>query len=253
MTLFFNVLFAWIALILGVLLSVIWLIRLIQKKIPKGSNKDFIISINKYLRKKHINMGYIFLILSFFHGMFSSFSIFSFNYGTITLILGVVISYTYIYRVNLGKLWIKYHRQFTILLIVSTLFHILEVGGFVGIDKVVNSIKSDLTQEKQVDFEDNNIINITTTKYKDGVYEGVGNGYRPNLKVQVTVKDGLINEILIVEHNEVGKRFYIPAFEIMPDNIIEKQTPQVDSVSGSTYSSKGIIEAVEDALSSAVQ
>ena len=49
----------------------------------------------------------------------------------------------------------------------------------------------------------------------------------------------------------MGEKFYKPAFDYIPKKIIDKQTYDIDAVSGSTYSSKGIIEAVEDALSKA--
>ncbi|MGL4774015.1 MAG: FMN-binding protein [Clostridium sp.] len=256
MRLFFNVLFAWIGTISGVLLSVIWIIRIMQRKMPKGKNKDIATSINKYLRKNHINLGYIFIISSFIHGMLSSFSIISLNYGTLTFIIGLAIGYTYMDKANLGKKWIKYHRQLTLLIIWLTVVHIIEVGGFVGIDGVVNSIKSDSKIEQQIEQpkeekKEESKEQDSKSKYKDGVYEGVGYGYKPNLKVQVTIKDGVIKEVLIKEHNEVGQRFYLPAFDIIPKRIIEKQTAEVDTVSGATRSSRGIMEAVNDALSKA--
>ncbi|MGL5352677.1 MAG: FMN-binding protein [Clostridium sp.] len=246
MKLFFNVLFAWIATISAILLSVIWLIRIIQLKMPKGKNKDFVISINRYLRKNHINLGYIFVVTSFIHGMLSSFSIISLNYGTITLIIGLAIGYTYIAKATLGKDWIKYHRELTLIIIILTVVHIVEVGGFVGINRVLDSVKSDLKIEQPLEKDGKAI-------YKDGVYEGVGYGYRPNLKVEVTIKGGSIDSVSIKSHNEVGQRFYLPAFDSLPKEIVEKQTTEVDMISGATYSSRGIIQAVDDALSKATK
>ena len=75
MTLFFNILFAWLAVISGILLSIIWIIKILQKKIQKDCNKDLLIKINRSLRKNHINLGYLFLISSFIHGILSSYSI----------------------------------------------------------------------------------------------------------------------------------------------------------------------------------
>lgn len=245
MTLLFNVLFAWIAVISAVLLSVIWLLRIIQKQMPKGQDKDSIIKINKSLRKKHIDLGYLFLISSFMHGMLSSFSLFSINYGTITFVLGILILLTFTYKSELGKKWMKYHRELTVLLLIGTVVHLFEVGGFVGIERILDSIKSDSRVEEKIES------NESSSEYIDGEYEGIGDGYGPNLKVNVTIKDGLIYEIAIISHNEVGERFYGPAFEIVPQDIIEKQTTNVDVISGATYSSRGIIEAVEDALSKA--
>lgn len=245
MTLFFNILFAWLAVISGILLSIIWIIKILQKKIQKDCNKDLLIKINRSLRKNHINLGYLFLISSFIHGIFSSYSIISFNYGTIGLIIGLLLWHTFVNKKNIGKAWIQRHRELTVLLIVITVLHIFEVGGFVGFDRVINGIKSDLSSKINI-----NDINISSD-YKDGVYEGTGYGYGPNLKVLVSIKDGVIDEISIVSHNEVGEKFYKPAFDYIPKKIIDKQTYDIDAVSGSTYSSNGIIEAVEDALSKA--
>ena len=246
MTLILNILFAWIAIISGVLLSIIWIIRIIQLNMNKGPQKDKLISINKTLRRNHINLGYIFILSSFIHGMLSSFSILSFNYGSITLIIGVVIWYTFVDKSNLGKRWIKYHRQLTIILVVTTIIHIVEVGGFMGIENIINNLNDNTKSELQID-------NNTKVEYKDGIYEGVGDGYRPGLKVEVTIKEGQIHEINIIEHNEVGSRFYVPAFETIPSEIIDKQTTEVDMVTGATRSSYGIIQAVENALSQAVK
>ena len=245
MTLFFNILFAWLAVISGILLSIIWIIKIIQKKIQKGCAKDLLIKINKFLRKNHINLGYLFLISSLIHGILSSYSIISFNYGTICLIIGLLLWYTFIEKKHIGKTWIQKHRELTVLLIIVTVLHIFVVGGFIGFDRVINSIKSDLNPKINI-----NDINISSD-YKDGIYEGTGYGYRPDLKVLVTIKDGLIKDISIVSHNEVGEKFYKPAFDYIPKKIIDKQTYDIDAVSGSTYSSNGVIDAVKNALSKA--
>lgn len=87
--------------------------------------------------------------------------------------------------------------------------------------------------------------------YKDGVYTGEAVGYRPGLVVEVTVKNGRIADIQVVSHNEKGQRFYGPPIATIPPAIIESQSTQVDTVSGATYTSKGIMDAVENALKAA--
>ncbi|WML37013.1 FMN-binding protein [Clostridium sp. OS1-26] len=87
-------------------------------------------------------------------------------------------------------------------------------------------------------------------KYKDGVYTGIGRGYRPNLEVEVTIKDGKIADIQIASNNETP-RFAEEPFSIVPNEIIQAQSTKVDGVSGATRSSNGIKQAVEDALSKA--
>jgi Polyferredoxin len=86
--------------------------------------------------------------------------------------------------------------------------------------------------------------------YKDGTYTGVGFGYRPNLKVSVTIKSNKITNIQIVSHNE-SRGYYEEPFNVVPKEIIESQSTNVDAVSGATRSSNGIMSAVKDALSQA--
>lgn len=250
MTLFFNILFAWVAIILGVFLSAIWLIKFIQKKIQKTYARDFIKRINKSLRKNHINLGYLFLISLVIHGILSSYPLISFNYGTISIIIWMLLWYTFVKKMDIGNIWIQKHRELTIVLIVITILHIFEVGGFIGFDRIIDNIKSDLNPK--INIGEINISNYYKDEvYKDGIYEGTGYGYRPELKVIVSIKGGAIDEVSIASHNEVGVNFYKPAFDYIPKEIIDKQTYDIDALSGSTYSSRGIIEAVGDALSKA--
>lgn len=63
-------------------------------------------------------------------------------------------------------------------------------------------------------------------------------------------RGGKITNIEIVSHNE-SPGFYEGSFETVPEEIISSQSTDVDTVSGATFSSKGIINAVEDALQDA--
>jgi polyferredoxin/uncharacterized protein with FMN-binding domain len=84
-------------------------------------------------------------------------------------------------------------------------------------------------------------------KYKDGTYTGEGFGYRPGLQVAVTIKDDKITNIEIVSNNETPDFAMMP-FEIVPQEIIQSQSTDVDAVSGATRSSNGIMMAVKNAL-----
>ncbi len=93
----------------------------------------------------------------------------------------------------------------------------------------------------------NSSANSSTSqdKYKDGTYIGIGQGKNPDLKVSVTVKDGKIANVEIVSNNETkGKE----ALNVVPKEIVDKQSTDVDVVSGATMTSKGIMAAVNDAL-----
>lgn len=83
--------------------------------------------------------------------------------------------------------------------------------------------------------------------YKDGVYEGIGTGNNGDIKVEVTVDGGKITSVVIKDHEET-EGLYEDAEKKVIEEIIEKQTPGVDAVTGATNTSNGIMEAVANAL-----
>ncbi len=92
---------------------------------------------------------------------------------------------------------------------------------------------------KETTFSDIDIGNIP-----DGTYIGEYDVNFIYARVEVTVRDGAITNIDILEHkNERGK-----AAEIVTDRIIAEQKTDVDAVSGATNSSTVIKKAVENAL-----
>lgn len=86
--------------------------------------------------------------------------------------------------------------------------------------------------------------------YKAGVYEGSAEGFKSTIKVSVEVEDGLIKTIEVVESDDTAA-FWNRAYPEVANRIIEAQSTDVDVVSGATYSSNGIINAVKDALANA--
>ena len=89
-----------------------------------------------------------------------------------------------------------------------------------------------------------------TGQYKDGTYTGSGTGFRGTTKVSVIVAGGKINSVTTVSYKD-DQQYYNRAFSTISKSIVSKQTASVDTVSGATYSSKGIIQAVAAALSTA--
>lgn len=91
----------------------------------------------------------------------------------------------------------------------------------------------------------------TSAQYKDGTYEGSGTGFRGGTTtVSVTVKSGKVTDITSVSTRD-DRKFYVRAFSTVMQEILSSQTSNVDTVSGATFSSKGIMEAVQNALSKA--
>lgn len=83
--------------------------------------------------------------------------------------------------------------------------------------------------------------------YTPGVYEGSAEGFGGKLDVQVTLSSDKIEKVEVISHNEtngIGSK----AVEALPSLIVEKNTPDVEVITGATISSKAIIAAVKDAM-----
>jgi uncharacterized protein with FMN-binding domain len=86
---------------------------------------------------------------------------------------------------------------------------------------------------------------VELNKIADGSYTGEYLGKLVKVVVEVTVKDNKIIDIVIMKHdNGLGKKA-----EKIVDQIIKRQSLDVEVVSGATSSSKAILKAVEVALS----
>ena len=104
-------------------------------------------------------------------------------------------------------------------------------------------------RERIESLESESQKDLANKKLKDGSYEGRGIGFRGDVKVQVDVSEGKISNINIVDN--VDDAPYFDKAKSLVGTIISKQTPNVDSISGATYSSNGIKSAVRDALNKA--
>ena len=89
--------------------------------------------------------------------------------------------------------------------------------------------------------------NDTTAALKDGTYKGTGSGFRGTTSVTVTVENGKITDIKVDSYQD-DERFFTDAENGVIPEIISSQTPNVDAVSGATFSSNSIMEAVADAI-----
>ncbi len=85
---------------------------------------------------------------------------------------------------------------------------------------------------------------------EDGTYNGFGDGYKGEIEVEVTVEDGDIVSVEILDHSET-EGTSDDAIDGIPEQVVEAQNYDLDIVSGATGSSEGIMEAVENALEGA--
>ena len=115
---------------------------------------------------------------------------------------------------------------------------------------VTGKSKQESTSESESDSSSAEIAAVQdASAYKDGTYYGIGKGFAGNIKVKVDIAGGKISAISIVSTKDGDS--YVKSASSLLDTIVEKQSTNVDTVSGATFSSRGIIAAVRSALSQA--
>lgn len=115
-------------------------------------------------------------------------------------------------------------------------------------EQKIAQLESELkNQEQQVNFDKSETEDISS-EYIDGVYEGEANGYGGSIVMQVVIKDGILAEANVVSA-EMEDDAYFDAAKAVIDDILKNQTTDnIDTISGATFSSGGIINAMTDAL-----
>ena len=91
-----------------------------------------------------------------------------------------------------------------------------------------------------------------TGPFADGVYEGKGMGYGGVIRVAVTVTDGYMESIDVIEHSGEDPAYYMLA-EMLIDEMLGEQSADIDAATGATFSSAGLRQAVSAALEQAVR
>lgn len=89
--------------------------------------------------------------------------------------------------------------------------------------------------------------NTQAEGYLDGTYTGTGQGFRGEITVEVTVVGGTIRDITVTSQQD-DEQFFNKAESTVIEEILSSQSVDVTPVSGATFSSNGIIEAVSNAL-----
>jgi uncharacterized protein with FMN-binding domain len=78
-------------------------------------------------------------------------------------------------------------------------------------------------------------------------YEGSAMGYRGEIRVRVGYEKGAITEITVIESSE-DRAVGGAAIEELTDLVLMYNTTELDAVSGATETSKGFLEAIENAI-----
>ena len=108
-------------------------------------------------------------------------------------------------------------------------------------------IAGNLAKEKMADSVKKTAENDAGGNFQNGIYTGTGEGYRGKVTVTVKVADGKITELVLDDYAD-DKSYMERAKNRIFQEMISRQNTDVDAVSGATYSSNGLIEAVNKAL-----
>lgn len=123
-----------------------------------------------------------------------------------------------------------------------------------GIIEAVNNALGDSSDgaadDAEEEEEEPREIEAMTFDVEDGTYVGVAEGHNGPVEVEVTVEDTKITDVTVLEHEET-EGASDPAIEEVPAAIVEYQSTDVDVVSGVTYTSNAIMEAVQTAIDEA--
>ena len=219
-------------------------------------------ALNRVFHNLHIPAGIVLVLTGLLHGLMAgnfagtSFAdvhigtvFFSFNWGTACFLAAILTGITYVLRKVLKKKWMVVHRFSTILLLCLLLIHILDVGIQLP-SRILNTGNTASYDQETTDADTSKSPSFSGAQLKDGVYEGSAQGYEGTITVSVTVENGVVAKIDILKNNDTPE--YFEHARLITDQIIGQQSLDVDAISGATFSSAGIKNAVANALESAV-
>lgn len=90
-------------------------------------------------------------------------------------------------------------------------------------------------------------IEENITEFIEGKLIGIGEGFYGDIEVEVILKDGIIEDIAVLSHEDteaVGE----PAMEKLREQIVSEQSIEIDFISGASFTSEGYLDAVRGAL-----
>lgn len=237
---------------------------------------------SRAFHKIHIPVGLAALFLALLHGLlagncpggelFWGSLLLTPNWGSLCLLLILLLAVSFLSRKRLKRAWMPLHRVLTALLLLALLLHLFDVGVHildtsetVSLPPSVTSSPSTQPSPAPSPEEDpgedptaaptEELLETVQTKFSgaalaDGVYQGSGQGFNGTLTVEVTVEQGQVTAITVLSSGDTPN-FFSRACTIL-DLVIQSQSLEVDAASGATYSSAGLLSAIENALSGAV-
>ena len=140
------------------------------------------------------------------------------------------------------RFWIK---TCNLILVVALLFGYQAVVQSRAQKETIAELEYKLQQKAVSDQSEE--ADGADSPYADGTYTGEAQGYGGTVAVELTVENGKITDLTITSA-EKEDTAYLDAASAVIDSILEQQSTDVDTVSGATFSSNGILHAAEDAL-----
>lgn len=247
-----SIILAWMTVVFTVLAAVKYIARISGLR-----------GLNRFFSKCHIPFGWLMLSCGLVHGLLAGNPsgatladlqlapvLFTLNWGSAALGLGVLLALSYLLRKKLKKHWMPVHRLLTVLLLAVIVLHVVNTG--VTIFDALSPDSASSAAEETVTQTDDPLssVSFSGAQLADGSYEGTASGYKGDITVSVTVSGGKVTDIAVVSQSDTPQ-FFSQAQSVLTE-ITDSQSLDVDAVSGATYSSSGLINAVADALQGAV-
>lgn len=91
---------------------------------------------------------------------------------------------------------------------------------------------------------------IAMMKLKDGTYSGTARGYIGEVTLEVDIKGGKLTDVRVTQQKETNPG---RSLSLIPERIIQSQSPSVDGVTGATTTSYAVMAASRRAIAKAQQ
>lgn len=143
---------------------------------------------------------------------------------------------------------------------ISKLLCLVMVLGVLGYYQGISGARAAQVSENEAAIEEVEAYNAEILRqqnelaeiYVEGTYEGSGMGFGGEISVCVNVSAAEITSIDVTAHDGEDPAYYDLAKTVV-DDVLKKQRLDVDTVSGATFSSAGLLEAISDAVGKAVK
>lgn len=123
------------------------------------------------------------------------------------------------------------------------------IGVIYSAGYITTETQATLSQpQQQIQTDTHAVSSQVKSQYKNGTFEGSGSNRRGSIGVKVTLTNDKITD---VEISHFAMHYSEKDVVGLPEEVIQKQSAQVQNVSGATYSTQAFQDAIQDALTQA--